>query len=64
METVEEFTLAVVRIEYANLYHLVQDLYSAFLMMEFFNVPQVLFADNRHSFCEMLTYFGASRRGK
>ena len=40
-QTVEEFTLAVARIEYANFYHLVQDLYGAFLMMEFFERPQV-----------------------
>lgn len=40
-EEVLGWTLAVVRIEYANLYHLIQDLYSTFLMMEFFQIPQV-----------------------
>ncbi len=38
--TVKEFTLAIVRIEYANLYHFIQDLYSTFLMMEFFGKTQ------------------------
>lgn len=35
-----EFTILVVRYEYANLYHTMTDWYNAFLLMEFFNKTQ------------------------
>ena len=38
---VDQFTIAVVRYEYANLYHTMTDFFNAFLMMEFFNKTQV-----------------------
>ncbi|XP_064632584.1 uncharacterized protein LOC135490933 [Lineus longissimus] len=36
-DTEEEFTLAIQRYEYANLYHTMTDFYNTFLMMRFFN---------------------------
>ena len=48
-QTVNEFTLAVTRYEYVNLYHTMTDFYNAFLLMEFFNKKQeevnILFVD-------------------
>ena len=35
-----EFTIAVVRYEYANLYHTTTDFYNAFLLMEYYNKTQ------------------------
>ncbi len=37
---IQEFTIAIVRYEYANLYHTMTDFYNAFLVMEFFNKTQ------------------------
>ena len=39
-KVVTDFTIAVVRYEYANLYHTMTDFYNAFLVMEFFNKTQ------------------------
>lgn len=37
IDVVSEFTIAVTRYEYANLYHTMTDWYNAFLLMQFFN---------------------------
>jgi Glycosyltransferase 61 len=36
-DVINEFTIAVTRYEYANLYHTMTDWYNAFLLMQFFN---------------------------
>ncbi|CAH1785059.1 unnamed protein product [Owenia fusiformis] len=36
-QTVRDFTIAITRYEYANLYHTMTDYYNAFLLMKFFN---------------------------
>jgi len=37
---VEQFTVALTRREYANLYHTMSDWYNVFLLTQFFNVTQ------------------------
>jgi hypothetical protein len=37
VDVVNEFTIAITRYEYANLYHTMTDWYNAFLIMQFFN---------------------------
>ena len=37
IDIIKEFTIAVTRYEYANLYHTMTDWYNAFLLMQFFN---------------------------
>lgn len=47
-KAIEQFTVAVTRNEYANVYHTVSDWYNVYLLTQFFNVtyaPCVLLID-------------------
>ncbi|CAH1800308.1 unnamed protein product [Owenia fusiformis] len=53
---IPELTIAIQRYEYANFYHVITDIYNAFLMMTFFDKQpentNIIFIDG-HPFCEL-----------